>query len=102
MPAQDCIGIHLFKDRAAVFDLAARDDLQSLCFRNRIFAAMSLEVTDDNIPAMVLHLAGFLKHLVGLADTRGIAEINPEFSGWMICHELVRAGWCSVVRIRSS
>ena len=68
------VGVHFFEARAAVLDDLSRNGLQSFAQRDRFLPAVRLEVADDDVDATALQLVGLRQHLVGLADTRGVAE----------------------------
>jgi len=81
--AENGAGVHFLEDGAAVVELAARYDLQALSFGDGILPAVRFKVADDHIPAAALQLLGLFQHLVGLADTGGITQIDFKLPGWL-------------------
>ena len=57
-----------------------RYGLQPLGFRDRFLAAVRLEIADDHVDAGRFQLLRLFQHLVGLADARGIAHVDLQFS----------------------
>src|SRR3954463_9962376 len=78
VPGDDSLRIHLLKKRAAIFDFLARHHLQTLRLGDRVLAPVWLEIPDDHIDTLGLEYLRFLKHLVGLADTGCVSEIDLE------------------------
>src|SRR5262249_4042557 len=76
--AEDRLGVHLLEAGAAVLDDRARHHLEAVDERDRLFAAVRLEVADDDVDALPLQLARLGEHLVGLADAGGVAEEDLE------------------------
>ncbi len=68
------------KSRAAIIDFAPRNDLQTLRLRDRILAAVRLEITDHDVDALALELLRLFQHLIGFADAGGVAQEDFQFS----------------------
>ena len=73
MPAKNRVGVHLFETCSAVFDHLSRDGLQSLAQRDRLFAAVRLEIPDHDVDALVFQRVRLREHLIRFADTCGVA-----------------------------
>ena len=71
---QDGVHIHLFEQRALVFDLLARNDFQVRHQFGDAFAAVGFHHADDNVFAAAVAADGFAQHVVGLADARRVSE----------------------------
>src|SRR5262249_4530231 len=74
----DRVEVHLLEPRAAILDDTARHHLEAVDERDRLLAAVRLEVADDDIDAAALELARLHEHLIGLADARRVAEEHLE------------------------
>src|SRR5271165_2752300 len=78
MPLKDGVHIHLFKERALVVDLLARNRLQP---RNQFlgrFAAVCLDYADHDVFAATLAADGLAQHCISLADARRISQKQLE------------------------
>ncbi len=80
------VGIHLLETRAAIVDDLARNDFEPFGFRDGIFAAVGLEITDHHVHALFPELLALFEHLVGLADTGGVAHEDLQFSARRFRH----------------
>ena len=89
MPRQDGLRIHLLKERAAILDLLPGNDLQAFGFRDRLLAAVRLEIADHDVDAGSLQLLSLFQHLVGLADAGGIAHEDLQFPALLFRHLLL-------------
>ena len=86
-PSQDRIDVQLFGGAAPVYDALQGNDLQSLQLVPNVAAPMGLHKSDHHIHPAGLQLPGVFQHLIGLPDTRSIAEINFEVtSNGQMCH----------------
>src|ERR1039457_3728215 len=79
MSRQNSIGVHLFELGPAIVDSLPGHDLEPFGLSNRVWAAVGLKVTDNNVDTLRFQPLGLLKHPVGLADTGGVAHEDLEF-----------------------
>src|ERR1035437_4020396 len=79
MSRQNSIGVHLFELGPAIVDSLPGHDLEPFGLSNRVWAAVGLNVTDNNVDTLRFQPLGLLKHPVGLADTGGVAHEDLEF-----------------------
>src|SRR3954453_10429586 len=86
MPREDGIGFPLLEEPAAVRDRLARNGLQSLGQRHRLWPRVRLEVADHEVNAALAQVPGKREHLERLADARGVAEKNGEPSARGVAH----------------
>lgn len=77
---QDGLDVHLLQDLSLVVDFPARDDLEISDLRGRLRAAVRLDEAGDDIDAACLHRARVLEHLVGLADSGSVADVELELA----------------------
>jgi hypothetical protein len=70
---KDSLGIHFFEAGAAILDGFAGDDFQPFEPGDGFFAAVGFEIADHHVDAAAVELLGILEHLVGLANTGGVA-----------------------------
>jgi hypothetical protein len=80
MARKNGIHVHLLKNRAFVFDFAARNGFQLRREFLNAFAAMGFNDADNYILTAIVATDGLTEHAVGFADTRGIAEEKFEHS----------------------
>src|SRR5262249_29450168 len=76
--SNDGFDVHLLKNNAAVFDLAARNHFEISDLGFGVGPAIGLDETDYQVKALAAQQVSVLKHLVGLADARGGADVNAE------------------------
>ena len=72
--------VHLLQRPAAIGHGASRDHLEALCLRDRLRAAVRLEVADHDVAAVVGLGGALLEHAVGLAHARGHADEDLQAS----------------------
>jgi len=70
--------IEFGEGRAAVVDVAAREDLHALEHRLRVRAVMRFDEAHHDIGAAFVASAALVEHREGLADTRCGAQIDPQ------------------------
>src|SRR5215468_8137047 len=73
-PGHDRFRIHLLEGATAMLQPPPGNDLQALQLRDRVSAAVGLEVADHGVVALVLQPLGLLEHAERLPHTRGVAE----------------------------
>src|SRR5208283_4642172 len=97
MPLKDGVHIHLFKERALVVDLLARDCLEA---RNQFlgrFAAVRLNYADHDVFAPALAPYGLAQHCISLPDAGRVSEKQLEnsalFNGSGLFQPLLGSLW---------
>ncbi len=83
LAVQQSVDVHLFEGLAPVVDDAPRKDLQVADLSVRVRPAVILHPTDYHVGAALLPPPSLIEHGVGLAHSRGCAEIQPQLSS---CH----------------
>ena len=104
-PAEDRVRIHFFEPASAVLDRLSGNGFQAFAQRDRLPPSVRLEVADDDVNAALFELVGFRQHLVGLADTRRIAQKDFEPTArrrWVRHCGKTRTSMPSASRIRRS
>ena len=85
MAGEHRVEIHLLERRAAVLDLAPRDDLEVAELLDRLRAAVGLDDADDDVGAPLGTAAALVEHVVGLAYARRGPEVDAQRAsghGW--------------------
>jgi hypothetical protein len=83
LASQHRVDVHLGEFGAAVLDGLARHHFKVADHRLRVLAAVRLDERDDHVGAAIGAAVRLLQHRVCLADARGGAEVDPQFSA---CH----------------
>jgi hypothetical protein len=73
---QDGLHVHLFHGNTAVFLPPLGDNFQSFSQLGDIDPAVGFNQSDDDIDPILLESMTFLEHLIGLAYSRAIAQID--------------------------
>ena len=76
--AQHGVDVHLGERGAAVGDLAARHDLETVEHLGGVLAAVRLDEPDDDVGAALGASVALAEHGVGLADAGRSAEVDPQ------------------------
>ena len=76
------VGVHLLERAAAVRQLLARDDLESVEQRRGLRPRVRLSERDDHVRPALAAAVTLTKHGVRLPHTRGCAQVNPQLPAW--------------------
>ena len=81
LSSQHRVEIHLFKSGSPVVDRLAGDDLEAVDQRLGEWSPVALDKPGDDIGASAPPALALGEHGVGLADTRGRAQVDAEMTG---------------------
>jgi hypothetical protein len=73
---QDSVHVHFFDDNASMLLKKSGDDLQALDEFRCLHATVRFHQSHDHIDTILFEPVALLEHLIGLANTRGITEID--------------------------